>query len=130
MPSPALSPASLPNTPNLALGRQGSLFLQQSPPIPHISPNITIKDATSQDAAVINDLLNETIRERTFLEWKCERPLSERQWYLDCCLKNGYPVLVAFDGKEPIAFGALEHGVVDPTGDSECSSYDRFPGPS
>lgn len=80
---------------------------------PYKPSRMTLRDATIDDARILNSLVNEVIREETKLDWEVERPLSERERYLELMISTAYPCLLAFEDGELIAFGALEQWDVD-----------------
>lgn len=132
-------PASLPSSPELEIGRQYSLFNAVQQNIvrlcfwerrqadwhwqrPSINPSITIRNAKKEDVFHLNELVNSVIEEGDSLQWIKPKSVEWHKWYLDCCIDNGYPVLLAFDEQQEgqlVAYGAIEHGIIDPAGDSK-----------
>ena len=73
---------------------------------------MTVRDATINDAKILNELYNAAIHEETFLEWDKERPLAETEEYLSKMIKTRYPCILVFEAEELVAFGALERFTV------------------
>ena len=81
--------------------------------------------ATKDDAAQLMSLVNSIIEEGIHLPETQPKSLEYFQWFLDCCIDNAYPVILVFDDfdkKTLVAYGALEHCIIEPDPThSKCS---------